>query len=341
MNRQYRLYGLLFIVLTNTIQLSASQQDALLSFFGHAAFLSGGQYVIGKISGKYQEGTLPDAPPHFQKWARKILAENGLENAATIPLKMSNGWECHKGIFISGDFTEIKAIDDIIAGREVSYSNEHQAIILDNAHESLLHEIGHYISGDFGKQCLLGGTATALLFPIITRRNYADVLTKKESLPIAVGGMALAAGGSFVASVAYARHQEKEADRYAFMRIPEEKLLRAKAYWKVQSDIFEEDLLNNNYCYSSKIDLLKKPIFSLLSQRLRDVDDAMSQGNGNREELHQKRHKITKLAYFVMDSNHPHPLDRAALAQECYDKRKADRRDKLIKKIRIVGGRSL
>ena len=330
MNKKHAIYAFLLLILTNITQACGSQQDALLCYVMNFALLSGGQYLKGKIEGKRKESTMADAPPHFQQWARKILAQSGLENAETIPLKIDDKWASHNGLFISAPLEDIKDIDDIIAGRKVAHTKEVQDRILDTAEFILLHEKKHYSNGDWGKRCLIRGSiAAAILSPIAIREMHIDRSAGCTAL-VVLGGSLLAAEASGALIIPYVRDQEKEADRYAFMNVPIKNLTTNKYFWQHYAGSFEKSLSSDSHPLAEN-SLIKKPIFSLLSQQLRNVDAAISKDGDDTQELHHKREKITRFAYLLVDPEHPYPLDRAELAQECLNKRKAEHREKFVK----------
>lgn len=323
MSKQYNIFVLLSVFLATNIECSSLEkvQDQAINYAFNVALFSGISYLIGKATAKSQENCLPDASPHFQKWARKILAENGLQNADSIPLKMGKGSCVIGGSFIQIDSRCVDRLEDILAGRSI-YSDEKQKRIRAHVEKILLHEKKHYYNGDFGKTCLLFGATTALGFQVITGNDFITSTIKNGSL---VHGGALLTGVmcATVGSVPYIRYQEKEADRSAFMNISSlEKLEINKRILEEHAQAFETNLLKNPL--SGERNWLERKVRPMIADQWHTLSAGVA--TASHEEvvkIQLKQRSLIEVADFISDWEHSSYRSAIELAQECLDKRKA------------------
>lgn len=322
MNKKYNLSLLLVVFLANNIECSSFQkaQNQLITYALNTALFSGAMYLGGKVIAKYEENSLPDAPPHFQECARKILAENGLKNADSIPLKMGDGWSVQGGSFIQVDSKEVNALENIFAGRS-TYSDEKQRIIRAFTEYSLLHEKEHYHNGDFGKRCLLAGATIAFGFQVMTGKSLTDDLLSSPT-SLLVGG-----GSGFIVVVPYRRYCEKEADRSAFMNISSlEKLEITKHIMEAHAQDFETNLLTKSL--SDQPNWFERKMRPMIAHRWHTLNrDIATASFEEQAEIRQKQRNLMEAASFMRDQQHPSYRSMTELAQECIDLRKAKHKE--------------
>ena len=81
---------------------------------------------------------------------------------------------------------------------------------------------------------------------------------------------------------------------------------------------FEKCLLDNQL---SEASFVTKNLWSNLSEKLNNVDKAISEQDGDLTKLREKRESIIEMAHFFMDPEHPSMPNRAKFAQECFEKK--------------------
>lgn len=321
------IYGVLLINLINIVQCKASLQTALAGYAAANVLIGGAIWSANRTEAKKKEKSLDDTPYHFQQWAREIFTKNGFKNAETIPLKIDGGWCCDHDLFITAPYDKVKDIDDIIAGRDTTYTKDEQKAILEIGECCLLHELKHKSNYDSTKGLLLRSAIATLPIPVLLSRKdlftYAASSVKSRRLINVVGLSAF--GMSKIADIVYSRYQEKEADRYAYSHMSLEKLPTIKSLWESKNAECEQILLSLADDKVFLMDaLVDRPIMYAAFQNLRGINAAISEGSGDMKKLHEKKARALKGLNFILDPKHPDPLDRAALAQECYDKRKKE-----------------
>lgn len=288
MKRNTIIYVLSLSTLINTIQCSDSNKVYNACLIG--ALASGFLYLEGRIIGKYFEKTLPDASPQFQKWAREILAQNGLTDANTVPLKVGNGWAAND-FFIRVKAHDVKNLEDILTKKSM-HSEVEKKIILADAQYSLLHEKKHYGQADGCKKILLIGLTTGILSQ---SKDLPDFLVKL--------------GIGIVGNIFYSRYQEQEADRVAFIGTSLDNLIINKLYYDAKTELVD---INKSFI----------PVYdNSLNQETMQMICHRYNSSGNYQLKHKKRLIFEGVSFFSSPS-HPSFKSRAELAQECIDLRK-------------------
>jgi hypothetical protein len=257
-----------------------------------SALVGGSYYVLDKELAKYEESTLKNVPCNVEKWARKNLAEKGIRNADVVPLKTANRWVTWYS-YIGLKEDEISGLEDYLTQQTTDEEVRKKVII---AQEMLLHEAKHYHNNDLDKRCLVRGLTSGLLF------------LPHASVPRFLLKVAMVVG----ANTAYIRHQETEADRFAFMNVPVEDLEVCKARRLGWAELFEEHTLHSPFINYRSWSGLCAALF--LSKRLH----TLNQKEGNQ----WQKGMVVGLADIIHDYQHPRYRHQAALVQECIDKRK-------------------
>jgi hypothetical protein len=292
MNRRYAKYAVLaMLLLVNN--LSFSMRAKLVRYALGSTLVGTVSYALDKELGKYEESYLENVPCNIEKWARKNLSEKGIRNADVVPLKMDNRWVASH-FYIGLNSYEIDGLEEYFAQQETDEENRKKAII---AQERLFHEAKHHHNNDVKKRFLVQSLTTGLLF-----LPHATVPRFFLKVAMVVG-----------ANIAYIRHQELEADRFAFMNVPVENLEVCKARRLGWAELFEEHTLNDPFLnYTS---YSGKAAAYLISKRLHQLKQ--KEGSNHEKDV------LIALADFLSDREHPRYWRQVALVQECIDKRKA------------------
>jgi hypothetical protein len=290
MNKRYVHYNILLtlLVINNA---SFSMGTNLVRYIAGSALVGGSYCGIKREISKYEETVLENVPCNVEKWARKNLIEKGIKNADSVPLKM-NIWVTGRS-FIGIDENEARELENYFVKQEINDEGRKKEII---AHEMLLHEAKHYHHNDFDKRYVMCGLISGILF------------LKNASVPGFFLKLAMVVGSN----IAYVRHQELEADRFAFMNVPVEDLEVCKACRLEWAELFEEDALHKPFLNQKS--LIGKSAGLLISKRLHQLN----QTENNR----WQKDILIGLADFCHDHEHPRYWRQVALVQECIDKRK-------------------
>jgi hypothetical protein len=297
-----KCYGALIMLLTvNTVLFS--MKTNIIRYVVSSALIGGGSYVLDKEITKYAENAWEDAPQNVQQWARKNLIEKGIKNADTVPLKMGPLWSAERS-FIAVEQSEARELENCFMKQEMDDEDRKKEIF---AQEMLFHEAQHYQNSDYGKRRLVYGLTSGILF------------LPHASVPRLLLKAAMVVG----ANIAYIRHQELEADRFALMNVPIENLETCKFKQLQWAEAFEDYVLNDPFAglHSG----IKMRIGFLLSKRLHSLNQqALSVPNNSNKLLHIQRQKdiLIGLVDFLHDYRHPRYWRHVALVQECMDKRK-------------------
>jgi hypothetical protein len=293
MNKKYVNCGVVAVLLTmHTV--SFSMKTNLMRYVAGSALVGGGCYLMDKEIAKYEESTLKNVPCHVEKWARKNLAEKGIKNADTVPLKLDSRWVTWH-YYIGFKENEISGLEEYFAEQKTDEEMRKKAII---AQEMLFHEAKHYHNNDIDKRCLVWGLTTGLLF--LSHASVPKFLLK-------VGMVA-------ASNITYIRCQELEADRFAFMNVPLEDLEVSKERRFGWAELFEEHTQHSPFTNFSSWGGLSAAL--LLSRRLH----TLNQKEGNQ----WQKGLIIALVDFLHDYEHPRYWRQAVLVQECIDKRKEE-----------------
>lgn len=330
MNKNTVVFVLLLSIVINTIHCMDDQKkrDMAINALFTTAIVSGASYLMGKIGAKHLEKSLLDAPPNFQKWAREILANNGLVDANLIPLKVGTQsmTDVIGGLFIQFDPKIINPIEEILAGKSM-LSKSQQKTILASAERTLLHEKKHYSNGDFGKECLSRGITAASTMIII------DSVKPEKNIHATIGAsIVVLSSGFLIPNIPYIRYQEKEADRYAFMHLSSlENLELCKNFGQGQAHAFERNLLNNKT--NDEDNFLQKTTSHFFAKQLKNINKSLGE-NADKPEvlsaLQRKKRRYIEVASFLRDFEHYSWQSHVELAQECIDLRKKQEQDSNI-----------
>ena len=280
MNKKYVSYGVLAMLLMIN-NLSFSMGTKLVRYMAGSTLVGGGYYLMNKELAKYGENILENVPCNIEKWARKNLAEKGIKNADTVPLKIDNKWITHHS-YIGFNEEEVNDLED-----------RKKEII---AREMLFHEAKHYHNNDIDKRCLVRGLTTGILF--LPHASVPRFLLKVAMV--------------MVSNITYIRHQELEADRFAFMNVSVEDLEVCKARRLGWAELFEEHTLNDPFLNQKS--WVTQSIGMLISKRLRQLNQ--------KDDNQWQKDVLVGLADFCHDHEHPRYWRQVALVQECIDKRK-------------------
>ena len=310
MIKNYVRYIVLMMLLT-TYKPSFAMHTKLVQYLVGSTLISGVGYGVGKVAAKCDEYKREDAPENVQKWARKILAEKDIKNADSVPLKLGDGWRVAGGSFIQIDKEEAYSLEKCLVKKWPTQNDSKEKVL---AEESLLHEGKHYNNGDFSKGYILLGLTYAPVFQALVNSN------KRLTIPM----VAFSAGSLLT----YTRYQEVEADRFAFMNLSSiEKLEISKANRLRQAEIFENNLLTNPL--RSKNNRLENIVRPMLSKKLHSLNQKALESSHDQNEkkrIDTQKKRLIKLADFIFDPKHPDFRRQVAIAQECLDKRKAERK---------------
>ncbi len=291
MNKKYVAYGVLAMFLTIN-NVSFSMGANLARYIAGSALVGGGYYVLDKELAKYEESRLENVPCNIEKWARKNLAEKGIKNANLVPLKIDNRWVTWYS-YIGLNKEDICGLEDYFDQQETDEVIRKKAII---AQEMLFHEAKHYHNNDLDKRCLVRGLTSGLLF------------LPHASVPKFIVKAAMVVG----ANITYIRHQEREADRFAFMNVSVEDLEVCRDRRLGWAELFEEHTLHEPFLNQKT--WMRKGLGLCISKRLHHLN----QKNGSQ----WQKDILFAVANFLHDDEHPRYRRQAVLVQECIDKRK-------------------
>jgi hypothetical protein len=291
MNRSYVQYTVLvMLLLINNI--SFAMKANLLRYMAGSALVGGGSYLMDKELAKYEESCLKNVSCNIEKWARKNLIEKGIRDADTVLLKVDKRWVTGHS-YIGLKENEIDGLEDYFAQQETDEESRKKAII---AQEMLFHEAKHYQNNDIEKRVFMQGLTSGILF--LSHATVPRFFLKAVMV--------------VTANIAYIRHQELEADRFAFMNVPLQDLELCKARRLGWAELFEKHTLNEPLL--NQKNWMTKGLGLLISKRLHQLDQ--------QEDSQQEKDILIGLADFMHDHEHPRYWRQVALAQECIDKRK-------------------
>ncbi len=306
MNKKYLVSSLLMVLL------SVSQSFSMYSrLFQHAigsTLVGATAYVSGKLIAQYKEQSFSDAPQSIQRWARPILAEGGMKNADSVPLKIDDGWAVYRGSLITIDRKQVDLLENCLGKKNLNASEQ---MFINDAEETLRHEKKHYQNGDYGKGLLLYALTAPLILESIT-------------LPGIILKLGMIAG----TNLAYTRYQEAEADRSAFMNMPSlEKLEMVKAAREQQVKLFENNM--RNYYWYHNSNWLAKKVGPAISDQFNVLDEEAWNASDDFElaKIEQKQAVLIAVADFIWDHKHPSFKRQLAIAQECIEARKTPKKE--------------
>ncbi len=292
MNKYFyaRYITLAMLLMVNNVSFSMGAK--LVRYVAGSALVGGGSYVMDTELTKYVEKTWEDVPLNVEKWARRNLAAKGIKNAEVMPLKMGPGWSVERSL-IAMEQNEVRELENCLIKQEMDDEDRKKEVL---AQEMLFHEAKHYQSSDYGKRRLVYGLTSGILF-----LPHASVprFFLKASMVVA-------------SNIAYIRHQELEADRFAFMNVPVEDLEICKSRRLQWAENFE-DYISNDPCVGFNSGI-KMRIGFLLSKRLHQLKQ--------KEDSKQEKDMLIALVDLLHDHEHRRCWRQVALVQECIDKRK-------------------
>jgi hypothetical protein len=313
MSKKPYTYSTLIIILILNQQSLAMLQSTLSQAIIYQTTWGTLVYGLSKGLALLQIHRDEDAPQKVQTWARDILAKKNITNAHSIPLKLGDSWCVNGGSLIQIDKKAAEDLNTNLAKAQLTLDDEKQKIIAEMA---LLHEAKHYHNGDFGKNSLTS------YFSLIPLGFCSSLLINKWNNYISILTLLFTAGLSIISTITYARYQEKEAERFAFMNLSSiEKLKITKDLYLKGAEAFEIQLRHNPYLpnrswFENKIrSVLSNQIVSLNSNRLKNHD--------KQPKYIFIQKKLIDIANFIYDPLHPSAQNLADLAQECLEKRLA------------------
>ncbi len=344
MNKQYQAFALLLVFLVSNSECSTFQkaQDQAITYAFNTAVLSGIIYLGGKVIAQHEVKTLPDASPHVQQWARKIFAEKGLKDAALVPLKVGDQWAVGGGSFIQIGFKDEQGLNTVLSGKSKLSEAEQKNLLAEKEYE-ILHELNHYQNGDFGKICLVTGAVSSLVFPVIRGKNVAFGMPSLSTETLkSVGAAGVSLYFTPYISIPYRRYQETEADHYAFMDISSFKNIKiVKANLQSKADICEKVFLDDsmNTQLNDHRGFCGKQLNPAILKSLQGIEKDMAETDNDADkllELRGKKRRLIELSHLLLDPDHPSFQTRAELAQECYDKRKAQHKERFKRTLNVL-----
>jgi len=249
--------------------------------------------VLKSLLNKPLDIRYEDASKQVQAWARKELRESNIDNAETVLLKRAlknEGWHVRVNtVFIPETFNPIMCSQD--KRLRAAYS--------------LKHEMKHSNNNDAYKASMLLG-ATAYLGLLFARKQPMMI---PLIIPLAYG-----------VNCAHTRYQEAEADQFAFKKAKsKDELIAAKKHYEKKADLFEAAMSfnPNDFLISS----MQKKILSIISHQLKNVvQSPVVNKQSDFHAVQNKKMTLLKLAYFVLDQDHPYSRDRANMTQDFIDK---------------------
>ena len=311
MNKKCYAYNLLILLFLH--QSSFTMQNALSQTIALSSFIGAVSYGIAKGAAIWKIRTEEDAPQNVQIWARDILAKKNIINAHSVPLKLGEGWCVYGGAFIQIDKNIAQVLEKNLTEKLITSQTKKQMTL---AERSLLHEAQHYHNGDIGKGFLIFSLS---IIPLVF--SNVALLKKTSSYLLNIPKFLIGLVLPIVSYIPCKRHQEIEADRFAFMNLSSIKKLKINRDHKLyNAEQFEFNLIN--YPYSSRYSLFENTIYQLISDKIKCLDqNLLNCFDSSSKYIIKQKNTLIAIANFIHDHQRPSYRHRVTIADECLKKR--------------------